>query len=98
MITCTAKNGKKYKCKVVVKNHIYDVKVISEATKKSKGSSIFTCKECGETHLMYDGEPHDGIRVPCAWDEGKVKEYDEKDFQFYHGMITLLTGQVKPEN
>ncbi len=49
VITCTAKNGKKYKCKVVVKNHIYDVKVISEATKKSKGSSIFTCKECGET-------------------------------------------------
>ena len=40
---------------------------------------VFKCKECGETHLMYDGEPHDGIRVPCAWDEGKVKEYDEKD-------------------
>lgn len=59
---------------------------------------VFKCKVCGDVHLMYDGEPHDGIRVPCAWDEDKVKEYDKKDFQFYHGMITLLTGQVKPEN
>lgn len=55
----------------------------------------FRCKVCGYAHVLVESEPHDGIRVPCAWEEDKVKSYDEKDFQFFHGMINLLTGLVK---
>ena len=63
-ITCTASNGKKYKCKITVKNHIYDVKVISEATKKSKGSSILPVRnvESPSTRITIYDPSEDQVR------------------------------------
>ncbi len=48
-ITCLDSNRKKYKCKVVVKNHIYRIKVIA-ATKAKKGYTFYKCKVCGKNH------------------------------------------------
>ncbi len=55
----------------------------------------FNCKVCGCAHVLVEGEPHDGIRVPCAWEEDKIESYDKKDFRYFHGMVNLLLGLVK---
>lgn len=47
---------------------------------------LFTCKRCGKLHLMVDsGKPRDGISLPCVEHKYSVNEYDEKDFNYWHG-------------
>ncbi len=58
---------------------------------------VFQCKECGEAHLMTEGDPHDGIRVPCFFDENKVRTYYEDDFEYWHGMVGLFTCMVEAQ-
>lgn len=50
---------------------------------RTYGGWLFTCKVCGNPHLMDSGEPHDGIRVSCV--NGGSKNYKEKDFEHWHG-------------
>ena len=50
VITCTASNGKKYKCKVTVKDHLYKVNTKKKATKDHKGYAEYVCSECGKSY------------------------------------------------
>ena len=64
-ITCTASNGKKYKCKVTVKNHIYLIRKKAEATKNQKGEAVYICKECGKSFekvTIYDPDEDDVVK------------------------------------
>ena len=57
----------------------------------------FECKVCREIHLMVDDQPYDGIRVPCAWEDDEVRTYDERDFEPFNGVVSLMVSQVKAE-
>ena len=46
---------------------------------------LFKCKVCGKTHLMDDGEPHRGIRLPCVDNKYDTRKYNKKDFEYWHG-------------
>lgn len=49
-ITCTDKNGKKYKCKVTVKNHNYRITKVISAKKNKKGYICYECSDCKKTY------------------------------------------------
>jgi len=52
---------------------------------RTYGGYLFTCKRCGKKHLMDKGNPHNGIRLPCINFKYSINEYEEKDFEFWHG-------------
>ena len=60
---------------------------------------LFKCKECGEMHLLDMGEPHKGIRLPCAKKDYAYNSYDEKDFNYWHGcywdVYDILVQEIK---
>lgn len=56
---------------------------------------LFQCKACGETHILTFSEPCNGIRICCANDESKVKQYNKDDFEYYHGWANPFVGMAK---
>ena len=57
VITCKTASGKKYKCKVTVKKHIYKTVKKVAATKNKKGYTVYKCDECSKTYretTVYD--------------------------------------------
>lgn len=62
---------------------------------ESKAGYSFTCKVCGNIHIMDEGEPRKGICVPCAIDRTKVRKYGRNDFTFWHGAASLFASFVQ---
>ena len=66
---------------------------------RTRAGYLFKCKVCGKAHLMYEGKPRCGIRLPCVDDEYAVREYDEEDFHFWHGfesdVFFITVNEVK---
>ena len=58
---------------------------------------IFTCKTCKKPHLLVEGEPYNGIRVPCYAQEDKIETYKKKDFVFWHGFLDMYTSRMVEE-
>ena len=51
---------------------------------------MFTCKVCGDQHLLDGATPHKGIMVPCVKSKCAIREYQKSDFIFWSGTF----GQV----
>ena len=55
---------------------------------------LFTCKICGNEHMLEGGHPHKDIKLPCVNDKYAVAKYEINDFEFWHGNIWGL-GNIK---
>lgn len=64
---------------------------------QTTGGFTFQCKKCYFIHILTEGNPHDGIRVPCARDEGIVKTYSASDFEPFYGTVSfdVMMNSVK---
>jgi len=65
---------------------------------ETKVGYSFTCKVCGNIHIMDEGKPHKGIRVPCAIDRTKVRKYTKNDFTFWHGATSFFMSFVQAKD
>ncbi|MBR5389361.1 hypothetical protein IK146_02270 [Candidatus Saccharibacteria bacterium] len=67
---------------------------MSERTERTGYS--FQCRACGDMHILESScKPHDGILVPCAFDDRELKEYNLHDFQPWRGVASLFTLFVR---
>ena len=101
-ITCTDKNGNKYKCKVTVKKHTYNtVKKIS-ATKNKKGLTTYRCTECGKVYTkttVYSPSEatvkKDIMALKAKYPEGTkwtLKNHYTWDASIYYDGVTCVGG------
>lgn len=47
---------------------------------------LFRCKHCEKMHLFANGEPRNGIVLPCVDNKYAKNTYEKTDFRFWHGI------------